>query len=219
MSLPSSPSRYRHPKVLTLLHPVEESPDTLAFATEPCLGSLANVLGCLEERLPQHAQYEARGYQFLNFELKYGLSQVSTVNWNGAPHLSCDSRTGHASLTQLTEALLYLHGSCKIVHRNLSPQSVVITRRGTWKLTGFEFTEKCAEPDIMVSDNGTRRSAIATHIKRNLAAEASQNSRLENAERRTRVRHFDYMEHSREWRNRCAACVISAPRHPFATSL
>lgn len=69
--------RFRHPKVLNLWHQVEESAQTLCFATEPVLGSLANVLGCFEERLPQHSAYNARNYQFLNFEIKYGILQVA----------------------------------------------------------------------------------------------------------------------------------------------
>uniref|UniRef100_A0A1B0GQ39 Protein kinase domain-containing protein n=1 Tax=Phlebotomus papatasi TaxID=29031 RepID=A0A1B0GQ39_PHLPP len=36
--------RYRHPKMLQVIHPVEECGETLAFATEPILASLANVL-------------------------------------------------------------------------------------------------------------------------------------------------------------------------------
>lgn len=36
--------RFRHPKILNIIHTVEECPDTLAFATEPVLASLANIL-------------------------------------------------------------------------------------------------------------------------------------------------------------------------------
>jgi hypothetical protein len=36
---------FRHPQILTVQHPLEESRDCLAFATEPVLASLANVLG------------------------------------------------------------------------------------------------------------------------------------------------------------------------------
>lgn len=68
--------RYRHPKILTLYHPIEESPDTLAFATEPVLGSLANVVGYLEDRIPQNLNSPIKQYTFLEFEVKYGLSQV-----------------------------------------------------------------------------------------------------------------------------------------------
>ncbi|GFY04039.1 SCY1-like protein 2 [Trichonephila clavipes] len=99
--------------------------DALAFATEPVLGTLANVLGCLEERLPQNLPPLVREYSFLDLEIKYGL-------------------------LQLTEALCFLHYSCKLIHRNLCPQSVIINKRGTWKLAGLEFAEKCNENDIMI---------------------------------------------------------------------
>ena len=68
--------RFRHPKMLNLLHPVEESSDTLAFATEPVLASLANILGYLEDRLPQNRPHNLREYSFVDFEIKYGLLQV-----------------------------------------------------------------------------------------------------------------------------------------------
>lgn len=90
------------------------------------LGSLANVLGSLDERLPQNISNDVRAYQFLDFEIRYGILQVS-------------------------EALHFLHSSCKIIHRNISPQSVIVTRKGTWKLFGFEFIEKCNDADIHVS--------------------------------------------------------------------
>lgn len=40
-------TKLRHPQVLTVQHPLEESRDSLAFATEPVFASLANVLGRL----------------------------------------------------------------------------------------------------------------------------------------------------------------------------
>lgn len=41
------------------------------------LGTLANVLGCLEERLPQNLPPMVKEYTFLDIEIKYGLLQVS----------------------------------------------------------------------------------------------------------------------------------------------
>ncbi|XP_070396311.1 SCY1-like protein 2 isoform X4 [Dermacentor albipictus] len=116
--------RFKHPKLLTIYHPIEEASETLAFATEPVLGSLANILNCLEDRLPQCLPHEIRDYQFLDIEIKYGL-------------------------LQLTEALSFLHYSCKLIHRNLCPQSVIVNKRGTWKLAGLEFTEKCSDTDLL----------------------------------------------------------------------
>jgi hypothetical protein len=89
-------SRFRHPKILQVVHSVEESSETLAFASEPVLASLANVLAFQESGVgagvgppttgassqtqpatlprPSHA----REYHFLDVELKYGILQVST---------------------------------------------------------------------------------------------------------------------------------------------
>ncbi|KAG8195910.1 hypothetical protein JTE90_001145 [Oedothorax gibbosus] len=116
--------RFKHPKMLTLYHPIEESTETLAFATEPVMASLANILGYLEDRLPQNIPNTVRDYNFLDIEVKYGLLQV-------------------------TEALTFLHYSCKLIHRNLCPQSVIVNKRGTWKLAGLEFAERCNESDLM----------------------------------------------------------------------
>ncbi|UXI17099.1 putative palmitoyltransferase [Sarcoptes scabiei] len=117
--------RFRHPRILSIIHSVEESSDSLAFATEPVLGSLANVYRYLEDRLPQ--TYEScwtRDNQMLDFDIKYGLLQI-------------------------VEALMHLHHTFKVIHRNISPQSILINKKGTWKLAGFEFVEKCNDNDMM----------------------------------------------------------------------
>ena len=52
---------------------------------------------------------------------------------------------------QVIEALTYLQYNCNIIHRNICPQSILINAKGTWKLAGFHFYEKCAETEITVS--------------------------------------------------------------------
>ena len=42
-------TKLRHPHILTIQHPLEESRDSISFATEPCFASLANVLGNVSE--------------------------------------------------------------------------------------------------------------------------------------------------------------------------
>uniref|UniRef100_A0A1B0B8V1 Protein kinase domain-containing protein n=1 Tax=Glossina palpalis gambiensis TaxID=67801 RepID=A0A1B0B8V1_9MUSC len=42
--------RFRHPKILQILHTVEESAETLAFAAEPIYASLANILAFHESK-------------------------------------------------------------------------------------------------------------------------------------------------------------------------
>ena len=64
--------------------------------------------------------------------------------------------TGEKNL-KIIEALIHLHQNCRVIHRNISPQSILINKKGTWKLAGFEFMEKCSNNsndcnnDLMVS--------------------------------------------------------------------
>ena len=46
--------------------------------------------------------------------------------------------------SQLTEALAFLHNSCRYIHRNVNPGAVYITKSGKWKLAGMEFIGECA---------------------------------------------------------------------------
>ena len=57
-------------------HPLEESRDCLAFATEPVYCSLANALGRWEN-MPQPVPKHIREYKLFDVEIKYGLLQVS----------------------------------------------------------------------------------------------------------------------------------------------
>lgn len=52
---------------------------------------------------------------------------------------------------QITEALSYLHYSGQIVHRNVCPSSILVTKKGTWKLGGFEFIEHANENEAPVT--------------------------------------------------------------------
>ncbi|XP_046394764.1 SCY1-like protein 2 isoform X2 [Ischnura elegans] len=137
--------RFRHPKVLQVLHPVEECSETIAFAAEPVLSSLSNILswplaqgqaaggsstpgsggtksGTMEEKAPPPPPPFAREYRFLDIEFKYGILQI-------------------------TEALSFLHYSGHVIHRNVCPSSILVTKKGTWKLGGLEFTERVSDVD------------------------------------------------------------------------
>lgn len=43
---------------------------------------------------------------------------------------------------QITEALSFLHYSGQVIHKNVCPSSILVTKKGTWKLAGFEFIGK-----------------------------------------------------------------------------
>ena len=63
-------------KILTVQHPLEESRDSLAFATEPVLASLANVLGNGTHNMPSPLPTALKDYSLQDIEIKYGLVQV-----------------------------------------------------------------------------------------------------------------------------------------------
>lgn len=104
-------TKIRHPRILTVQHPLEESRESLAFATEPVFASLANILG-QTVNMPQPANMS--GYKLYDIEIKYGLLQIG-------------------------EGLLFLHNDVKLLHRNIAPENVIINKYGAWKLFGFDF--------------------------------------------------------------------------------
>ncbi|XP_061180862.1 SCY1-like protein 2 [Saccostrea echinata] len=106
-------TRLRHPKILSVLHPLEESREALAFATEPVFASLANVLGD-HTNVPTPVPPELAEFKLFEVEIKHGV-------------------------LQLTEGLGFLHKDAKIMHNNVCPSSIIINKYGSWKLAGFDF--------------------------------------------------------------------------------
>ena len=45
----------------------------------------------------------------------------------------------HYGLLQLAEALTFLHSDAKMMHGNLTPECVVMNKKGHWKLMGLNF--------------------------------------------------------------------------------
>ncbi|EDV29325.1 uncharacterized protein TRIADDRAFT_18343 [Trichoplax adhaerens] len=105
-------TKLRHPRFLTIEHGVEESRESLAFATEPVFASLANVFG-EHHNMPQ--DHELKDYELYDVERKYGIMQ-------------------------LCEALSFLHEKASLIHGNVTPESIVINKSGAWKLAGLYFT-------------------------------------------------------------------------------
>ncbi|KAK2720262.1 SCY1-like protein 2 isoform X2 [Artemia franciscana] len=118
-------ARCRHPRFLQVVHGSEECQDTLAFVSEPVIGSLANLISQEDEDKPplspsvhmHSAAISDTTYTFLDIEYKYGILQI-------------------------VEALAFLHTTARTQHRNICPSSILVTRKGTWKLAGLEFSER-----------------------------------------------------------------------------
>ncbi|KAL5501957.1 hypothetical protein EMCRGX_G008642, partial [Ephydatia muelleri] len=111
---PTQLAKLRHPKLLTIDHPVEDSADSMAFATEPISACLANILGH-HGNLPSPIPSTVKEYELHPIEIQYGLLEIA-------------------------EALAFLHDSVHMLHGNLSPESIVLAKAGSWKLMGFEFS-------------------------------------------------------------------------------
>uniref|UniRef100_A0A4W6E856 SCY1 like pseudokinase 2 n=1 Tax=Lates calcarifer TaxID=8187 RepID=A0A4W6E856_LATCA len=113
-------TRLRHPRLLTVQHPLEESRDCLAFCTEPVFASLSNVLGQWDN-LPSPVPNDIKEYKLYDVETKYGLLQIS-------------------------EGLSFLHSGVKMVHGNLCPENIILNKSGAWKIMGFDFSISSTNP-------------------------------------------------------------------------
>uniref|UniRef100_A0A3Q3MNL9 SCY1 like pseudokinase 2 n=1 Tax=Labrus bergylta TaxID=56723 RepID=A0A3Q3MNL9_9LABR len=113
-------TRLRHPRLLTVQHPLEESRDCLAFCTEPVFASLSNVLGQWEN-LPSPVPTDIKEYKLYDVETKYGLLQIS-------------------------EGLSFLHSGVKMVHGNLCLENIILNKSGAWKIMGFDFSNSSTNP-------------------------------------------------------------------------
>ncbi|KAM3588163.1 uncharacterized protein V6R79_023000 [Siganus canaliculatus] len=113
-------TRLRHPRLLTVQHPLEESRDCLAFCTEPVFASLSNVLGQWDN-LPSPTPNDIKEYKLYDVETKYGLLQIS-------------------------EGLSFLHSGVKMVHGNLCPENIILNKSGAWKIMGFDFSISSINP-------------------------------------------------------------------------
>ncbi|CAH0546719.1 unnamed protein product [Brassicogethes aeneus] len=84
--------RFRHPKILHVVHGIEECAETLAFASEPVYSSLANILAfhqesninhsgmnTMQQQQPNLRPTYARDYNFLDMEYKYGILQSHSL--------------------------------------------------------------------------------------------------------------------------------------------
>ncbi|KAM9960114.1 hypothetical protein ACTFIW_009239 [Dictyostelium discoideum] len=115
--------RLRHPSILQVVSVMEETKTHIHFATEPILATLEDLLGYYRQRkkstVDQSSQseegYKKKDFTFEELELKAGIFQI-------------------------LDGLLFLNQTAKLLHRNISPESIFITKDLKWKLGGLGFT-------------------------------------------------------------------------------
>ncbi|KAF3917110.1 hypothetical protein ABW20_dc0105287 [Dactylellina cionopaga] len=107
-------ARLRHPNILELVEPVEESRSGLMFVTEVVVGSLQSVLddknGSTDTRRRMRSDVEID-----ELEIQKGL-------------------------LQLAKGLEFLHESAGLVHGNLTPESIFVNSKSDWKIAGLAFS-------------------------------------------------------------------------------
>lgn len=115
--------RLRHPGIVHVVQAMDENKNAMAMVTEPLFASVANVLGNLENvsKVPK----ELKGLEMSLLEMKHGLLQIA-------------------------ESLEFLHSNARLIHRAISPENVLITSNGAWKLGGFGFA---LSTDQAISDS------------------------------------------------------------------
>ncbi|KAI0427940.1 kinase-like domain-containing protein [Xylaria sp. FL1042] len=131
----SSLARLRHPNVLELVEPVEDTRGGgLQFVTEPVTTSLASLL---QEKDDQERAGGVGGRS----------SRYVTEDSDGVRRrreLEIDELEIQKGLLQVSKALEFLHENAGLVHGNLTPESVLINAKSDWKISGLAF---CSPPE------------------------------------------------------------------------
>ncbi|OAV97373.1 SCY1 protein kinase [Puccinia triticina 1-1 BBBD Race 1] len=121
----SSLSRLRHPCILEVVEPLEETRTSMVFATEP-------ITGCLKDGIEQSDRRSSLNHPTRNHpQINLELDEVETQR----------------GLLQIGKGLQFLHESAKLVHCNLTPNAIIINAKGDWKISGFGLSTYLKQPD------------------------------------------------------------------------
>ena len=124
----SSLARLRHPSVLQLVEPVEDTRNGgLMFATEP-------ILCCLSAALAQKDRDSGRSGRGGSRSLSDDGTTSRALN-----DVELDELEIQKGLLQVAKGLEFLHDSAKLVHGNLTPDAIIINAKSDWKISGLAF--------------------------------------------------------------------------------
>ncbi|KAF2833065.1 protein kinase domain-containing protein ppk32 [Ophiobolus disseminans] len=127
----SSLARLRHPSVLELVEPLEDTRGGgLQFATEPVTASLA---GLLQEKDEQEKAGGVGGRRS-----RYVIEEAD--GQKRRRELEIDELEIQKGLLQVAKGLEFLHESAGLVHANLTPDAIFINAKSDWKISGLGFS-------------------------------------------------------------------------------
>ncbi|KAF1984748.1 kinase-like protein [Aulographum hederae CBS 113979] len=127
----SNLARLRHPSILELAEPVEETRNGLMFATEQVTASLAGLL--LEKDEQEKAG--GRGGRSSRYVVEEGDGKGRRRR-----ELEIDELEIQKGLLQVGKGLEFLHESAGLVHGNLTPEAIFINAKSDWKISGLGFS-------------------------------------------------------------------------------
>ncbi|KAI9819886.1 MAG: hypothetical protein M1827_006456 [Pycnora praestabilis] len=128
----SSLARLRHPSVLELAEPVEETRNGgLMFATEPVTASLA---GLLQEKDDQEKAGGVGGRPS-----RYVIEEADGSG-RRRREVEIDELEIQKGLLQVAKGLEFLHESAGLLHGNLTPDAIYINAKSDWKISGLGFS-------------------------------------------------------------------------------
>ena len=123
----NSLARLRHPSILQLVEPVEETRSGgLMFATEQVMSSLSGALA-------QKDRSEASSWPGTT---RSGLDQRVSA---ALKDLELDQLEIQKGFLQVAKGLEFLHDQAKLVHGNLSPDAIFINAKSDWKISGLAY--------------------------------------------------------------------------------
>ena len=126
----SSLARLRHPSVLQMIEPVEETRNGgLMFATEPITTSLS---GLLREKDGQEGVGGSDGRS--SRYIRDGVDGDRRKK-----DIEIDELEIQKGLLQIAKGLEFLHESAGLVHANLTPDAIYINAKSDWKISGLGF--------------------------------------------------------------------------------
>lgn len=109
----ASLAKLRHPSLVKLIEPLEETKGTMRFVTEP-------LSSCLQHMIDVNSS-------------SVGSSELDAGE--------LDELVIQKGMLQLAEGLNFLHTAAGLVHLDIQPSSVLINVKGDWKLFGLGFVE------------------------------------------------------------------------------
>ncbi|KAH3958056.1 hypothetical protein HBI25_178060 [Parastagonospora nodorum] len=162
----SSLARLRHPSVLELVEPVEETRGGgLQFATEPVTASLA---GLLQEKDEQEKAGGVGGRRS-----RYVIEEAD--GQKRRRELEIDELEIQKGLLQIAKGLEFLHESAGLVHANITPEAIFINAKSDWKISGLGFStppENSTKPTsvvpISLSEALNHDARLPRHVQLNI---------------------------------------------------